>query len=342
MIRVLVVDDDRAMCDAIVDDLEARGMSARAVTSADAAFVLLVEEDFDVVVTDLNMRGMSGVELCDRVVKNRPDVPVIVVTAFGSVQTVVATLRAGAFDFLAKPFDMDELAIIVERAVTQRRLRAEVRRLRHDADRAAGFSEMIGESAAMKELFAMLARVAESDATVLLTGETGTGKELAARAVHRHSGRRDGPFIAVNCAAMPATLLESELFGHARGAFTDARAERRGLFLEADSGTLFLDEIAEMAPEIQAKLLRALEERAVRPLGANREHPFDVRLVVATKRSVSAKTSITAFRWCRWTCRRCARAATTPSCWRRPSFGVSESRAASPRCGCHPRLRSAW
>jgi two-component system response regulator HydG len=296
MTRVLVVDDEAAMATAMADELIARGIEASTVPTADEAFATLVDGDFDVVVTDLNMRGMNGIELCDRVVANRPDVPVIVVTAFGTLETAVATLRAGAFDFLTKPFDMEELAIVVERAAQHRRLRDELKRLRRVVEHAEQFEELVGSSRAMTELYALVDRVAETDATVIVSGETGTGKELVARAVHRRSRRRDGPMVAINCAAVPAGLLESELFGHVRGAFTDARADRKGLFVQAHGGTLLLDEIGEMPLEMQAKLLRALETRQVRPVGAQHEDPFDVRVVTATHRDLVASIEDGTFR----------------------------------------------
>jgi two-component system response regulator HydG len=242
------------------------------------------------------MRGMSGVDLCERVVENRPDVPVVVVTAFGSMETAVATLRAGAFDFLTKPFDIDQLAISIERAVQHRQLREEVKRLRRAVEESKKFEELVGGSEAMKEVHGFIDRVAETDATVLITGETGTGKELAARAIHRRSRRHERPMVAVNCAAVPANLLESELFGHVRGAFTDARADRKGLFVQANGGTLFLDELGEMPLEMQVKLLRALEARTVRPVGGHEEVPFDVRLVAATHKDLLASVEEGAFR----------------------------------------------
>jgi two-component system response regulator HydG len=284
--RILVVDDERAMAEAMAEELSARHLETTLLTSADEAFSMVTGGEVDVVVTDLNMRGMSGVELCERVVMNRPDVPVIVVTAFGSMETAVATLRAGAFDFLTKPFEMEQLVISVERAVHHKHLREEVKRLRAVAEESRQFKELVGTSHVMKAVYALLERIAETDATALITGETGTGKELAARAIHGRSRRSAAPMVIVNCAAVPANLLESELFGHLRGAFTDARADRKGLFMQADGGTLFLDEIGEMPLEMQAKVLRALEARTVRPVGGNQEVPFDVRLVTATHRDL--------------------------------------------------------
>jgi two-component system response regulator AtoC len=287
--RVLVVDDEQAMVDVMVDGLTTKGFEVVAVTSADEAFSKLADgDDFDVLVTDLNMRGMNGVDLCERVVQNRPDVPVVVVTAFGSMETAIATLRAGAYDFLAKPFELAALEIAVERAAGHRRLREEVKRLRRAAEESKAFEELVGVSPGMKEVYGLIDRVSETDATVLITGETGTGKELAARAIHRRSRRRDAPLVTVNCAAVPMNLLESELFGHVKGAFTDAKTDRKGLFVQAHGGTLFLDELGEMPLDMQVKLLRALEVRAVRPVGGHQEIPFDVRLLAATHQDLQA------------------------------------------------------
>jgi two-component system response regulator HydG len=212
------------------------------------------------------------------------------------LHTAVATLRAGAFDFLTKPIDSDELAGAVERAGQNRRLREEVKRLRRQAEESKRFEELVGASPAMKEVYGLIDRVAETDATVLVTGETGTGKELAARAIHRRSRRRQGPIVTINCAAVPQNLLESELFGHTKGAFTDARTDHKGLFLQAHGGTLFLDEVGEMPLEMQAKLLRALEVRTVRPVGGTQEVSFDVRLVAATHRDLQASIDEGTFR----------------------------------------------
>jgi two-component system response regulator HydG len=284
--RVLVVDDERAMCDVLVEELSHRGFTAVARTSADDASALLLDEEFSVVVTDVNMKGTSGLTLCERIVQNRPDIPVIVITAFGSIETAVATLRAGAFDFLTKPFDMAQLAQAIDRALQDRELRAEVKRLRAAVREAPQFEDMVGTSDAMKQVCAIVERVADSDATVLITGETGTGKELVARALHRRSARAQGPLVTINCAALPENLLESELFGHVRGAFTDARADRKGLLVQAHGGTVLLDEVAEMPPGMQSKLLRALETRSARAVGGSDEIPFDVRLVAATNKDL--------------------------------------------------------
>jgi two-component system response regulator AtoC len=284
--RVLVVDDEQSMCEFLHAELSTRGFDIVFRTSADEAFTLLGSEDFDVVVTDLNMRGMNGLGLCTRIVENRPDVPVIIITAFGSLETAVATIRAGAFDFVTKPFDIEELLLAIERAIRHHALEAEVKRLQRIVGESERFDEILGTSPAVQKVFERIVRVAESDATVLIAGESGTGKELVARALHRRSRRSKGPFVAINCAAMPETLLESELFGHVKGAFTDAKAPRKGLFVEASGGMLFLDEVGEMPLTMQPKMLRALETRMVRPVGGSAEIPFDVNLVTATNRDL--------------------------------------------------------
>jgi two-component system, NtrC family, response regulator AtoC len=293
---VLFVDDDQSMCDLVDTALAKRGFKVTSRTSADEAMLAVASEDYDVVVTDLNMTGMSGLDLCRRVVENRPDVPVVVVTAFGSMEAAVAAIRAGAYDFITKPFQMDELGFTIGRAVQHRSLREEVKRLRKAAAGVTQFGEMVGASPAMRKVYELLERVADTDATVLITGESGTGKELVAKAVHKRGRRGNGPFVAVNCAAVPEPILESELFGHTKGAFTDAKTGRTGLFLQATTGTLFLDEIGEMPLGMQVKLLRALQERKVRPVGGETEIPFDARIVAATNRDLESEVAEHKFR----------------------------------------------
>lgn len=294
--RILIVDDDQSMCELLQAGLKRRGFEPVWRTAAEEALALLSTEDFAVAVTDLHMEGMSGLELCRRIVENRPDTPVVVITAFGSMESAIAAIRAGAYDFITKPFEMDQFALTVERAVKHRNLQDEVKRLRQAVTESQRFDEMIGRSRAMQEVFDLVVRVAETEATVLITGESGTGKELIARAVHKRSRRRDGPFVAVNCAAMPEPLLESELFGHTRGAFTDAKAARTGLFVTASDGTLFLDEVGEMPTGMQVKLLRALQERTVRPIGGSAEIPFNTRIVASTNRDLETEVAEGRFR----------------------------------------------
>ncbi len=294
--RVLIVDDDRDMCVLLESQLKRRDINASWRSSAAEALDLLAVEDFDVIVTDLNLQGSSGLELCEQVVQNRPDVPVIVITAFGSLESAIAAIRSGAYDFVNKPFELDELVLTINRAMQHKALREEVKRLKEAVATTQGMDELVGESLGMRKVYDLIDRVAETDATVLITGESGTGKELVARALHRRSQRKAGPFVAINCAAMPETLLESELFGHVKGAFTDAKAGRAGLLLQASSGTLFFDEIGEMPLGMQPKLLRSLQERTVRPVGGSDEVPFDARIIAATNRDLESEVESNRFR----------------------------------------------
>ncbi|MBI5500701.1 MAG: sigma-54-dependent Fis family transcriptional regulator [Deltaproteobacteria bacterium] len=284
--RILIVDDDEAQCDFLRDGLATRGYEVRTCLSGEQALEALAAGDVELVVTDLNLGGMDGITLCERIVSASPDVVVLVITGFGSIQNAVAAVRAGAYDFIPKPVDLEALDLTLRRALRHRALRVEVKQLRRAVADAQGFGEFLGTSPAMNRVYDLLERAADSDATVLVTGESGTGKELAARALHERSRRRNGPFVAVNCSAIPETLLEGQLFGHVKGAFTDARESRTGLFLQATGGTLFLDEIAEMPLALQPKLLRALQERTVRPIGGAAEVPFDARIVAASNRDL--------------------------------------------------------
>jgi two-component system response regulator HydG len=293
---VLVVDDDPGMCELLAAGLTHRDFQVRCRTSGAAGLALAAEEAFDAVLTDLNMSGMSGLELCRRLAEVQPDLPVLVLTAFGSLDTAVGAIRAGAYDFITKPVDLEALALALERAVKHRALKEEVTRLRRVVRETRHFEDILGGSAAMQKVFELLDRVAESEATVLVSGESGTGKEMVARALHARSPRRQKAFVALNCAAMPEALLESELFGHARGAFTDAKEARVGLFVQAHGGTLFLDEIGDMPLGLQPKLLRALQERVVRPVGGESEVPFDVRIVVATNHDLESLVEEKRFR----------------------------------------------
>jgi two-component system response regulator AtoC len=280
--KLLIVDDDLPFCQTIERGLSRRGFEISCQQGGEQGLMWIAEHDVDVVLTDLRMRGMDGLALCERVAANRPDVPVVVITAFGNYETAVAAMRAGAYDFVSKPVDLDQLAFTLERAAKHRALTEEVKRLRQVRSGDNRHQELLGSSVAMRKVHELIDRVADTDASVLLTGESGTGKEVVARAIHRASPRREGPFVAVNCAAIPEALLESELFGHVKGAFTDAHAPRAGLLAQANGGTLFLDEIGEMPVALQPKLLRALQERQIRPVGQDGEQPFDARLVCAT------------------------------------------------------------
>jgi two-component system response regulator HydG len=294
--RVLCIDDDQDQCDLLEIALSRLGFAPTTSTSPKEALELVVKESFDVILTDLGMGEMDGLALCERVVSVRPGIPIIVLTGQGSMETAIGAMRAGAYDYLTKPVDPKLLQISVARAAQHHHLTTEVVRLKEALDEQPAASSLVGESPPMERVRDLIRRVGDSDAAVLVHGETGTGKELVARAVHGASPRANGPFVALNCAAIPPQLLESELFGHARGAFTDAKTARQGLFVEASGGTLFLDEIGEMPLEMQAKLLRALQEKKVRPIGSTAEVAFDARIVTATHQDLEAAILARRFR----------------------------------------------
>ncbi len=284
--HILVIDDERSMLELLETDLALRGYKVSGFTSSVAALEALAATDAQVVLTDFHMPGVNGLQVCERVVANRPDIPVVVMTAFGSMETAIEAIRAGAWDFVTKPIEMELLAVVIDRAVRHHNLQEEVRRLSNKPEPADRFEGLIGSSPVLQKLFDQIRKIAPITANVLITGESGTGKELVAQAIHRHSDRKDGPFVGINCAAIPENLMESELFGHAKGAFTDARTERKGLFQQAQGGTLFLDEIGDFPLSLQAKLLRAMEQRTVRPVGSDKEVSFDARILTATNRDL--------------------------------------------------------
>lgn len=294
--NVLVVDDDKPTCDLLKLSLDSEHFDVQTCSGARQALTLMRDHEFAVVITDLNLGGESGIELCRQIVQESPDTPVIVITAFGTLDTAVLAIRAGAYDFVTKPFEIETVVVALERAIQHRDLTREVRQLRTAVAELKGFGGLLGSSSAMQRLYALLERVARSNVNVLITGESGTGKEMVARALHERDVRRERPFVAINCAALPESLLESELFGHTRGAFTDAKVAKRGLFLEADGGTLFLDEVGDLPRGLQPKLLRALEQRTVRPLGGSSELPFEARIVAATHRDLQSAVEEGSFR----------------------------------------------
>jgi two-component system response regulator HydG len=285
---VLVVDDDPEVCELVRYGLTPQGIDVVTRQSGEDAFAIVGSTELDCVVTDLAMPGMHGFELIDRITANRPELPVIVMTGTGDFPTAVAAMRAGAYDFVTKPIDLAALSLSIRRAAEKRTLRAEVSRLRRVVAEARRFEHLVGASAAMQAVYDVIEQVGPTDATVLITGQSGTGKEIVARALHHQSRRGAGPFVAVDCAAIPEPLIESELFGHVRGAYTDAKLGRAGLLAQASGGTLFLDEIADLPASVQPKLLRVLQERRLRPVGGDTEQAFDVRLVAATNRDLEA------------------------------------------------------
>ncbi|MDJ0762654.1 MAG: sigma-54 dependent transcriptional regulator [Myxococcota bacterium] len=294
--RLLLVDDDPDLVALTKKRLEKYGFVVACADNAEAALLASETDNFDAVVTDLSMPGMTGIELTERLSQNRPSMPVIVMTSFGDLDTAIAAIRAGAYDFITKPIELKALLLALERAVQFGYLREEVRVLRHAARNVDRFESLKGESQAMRGMYEIIAKAAETDVTVLITGESGTGKELIARALHDRSSRRSGPFVAVNCSALPENLLESELFGHVKGAFTDAKTARTGLFAQAREGTIFLDEIGDMPLGLQAKILRALEARKIRPIGGSAEVAYNARIVAATNRNLATAVKEKLFR----------------------------------------------
>jgi two-component system, NtrC family, response regulator HydG len=294
--RVMVVDDDLALAETVRDGLVDRGYDAFAVGSGKDAVRRISEGDFDALVTDLRMPGADGLDLLALSRQAAPDRPVIVMTAFSAVETAIESIRRGAYHYLTKPFKADELALFLDRALAEARLRREAVVLRRALRDQFALSSIVGRSGAMRDVCDLAERVADATAPVLLLGETGTGKGLLAQAIHASGARATRPFVTVNCASVPEALLESELFGHVKGAFTGATSGRKGLFEEASGGTLFLDEIGEMPAPVQAKLLHALERGVVRALGSDKERAVDVRVVAATHRDLRARVREGAFR----------------------------------------------
>jgi two-component system response regulator HydG len=294
--RVLVVDDERDVCEFLEASLTQRGVQVLTTTRAESALEIASHDELDVVLSDLRLDHMDGLELCRRMAERQPNLPVVLITGDGSLDAAVGAIRAGAYDFITKPIDIDALDVAIQRAARHRRLTDEVHRLRDQVAKMHNSDDMVGGSGAIRRVRDLMERIGPTDATVLIAGESGTGKELVARGIHDRSDKRRGEFVAINCAAVAANLLESELFGHVKGAFTDARADREGLFVRANDGTLFLDEIGEMPLEMQVKLLRALQARVVRPVGGNEEIPFNTRIIAATNRDLEAEIERGRFR----------------------------------------------
>jgi DNA-binding NtrC family response regulator len=285
---ILVVDDDADQRASLKEDLEHEGFAIELAAGGRAGLERVKRGGIDLVVSDVKMPDLDGLDLLREVRAIDPSLCVIIITGFGSIDTAIRAVKLGAYDYLPKPFETDHLLLLIDKALGERALRSEVVRLREEVNRRDRLDNLIGRSPAMQEVFGLIRRMANSQASVLVTGDSGTGKELVARAIHAHGPRKARPFVAMNCAAIPETLLESELFGYARGAHSTARLDRQGLLVEADGGTLFLDEIAEMPLRLQPKLLRVLQDGEVRPLGTNKVERVDVRVIAATNRDLTA------------------------------------------------------
>jgi DNA-binding NtrC family response regulator len=285
--EILVVDDDARMRELVAKVLAREGYSVRPLPCGQDVLQTLEEGPADLVISDIRMPAMDGLTLLQEIKRVAPETSVLLMTAFGSIDTAVQAIKAGAYDYVTKPFKMDEIIVVVRRAMEERRLRAEVRALREEVSTKYNFSNILGKSQPMLDLFALIKKVAGSRSTVLIQGRSGTGKELVAKAIHYNSPRRERSLVTVNCSAIPKELLESELFGHVKGAFTGAVANKRGLFEEADGGSLFLDEIGELPPELQVKLLRVIQEREFKRVGDIRTITVDVRLIAATNRDLA-------------------------------------------------------
>jgi DNA-binding NtrC family response regulator len=284
--KVLVVEDDDAMRDLLVEEVSDAGFNVVSAPDGRAGVDVVLSTAIDLIITDLRMPDLDGFDLIRDVQATRQAPHIVMITAFGSIETAIKAVKLGAFDYITKPFEIEELLLVADKALKDRELHRHIEHLQREVEGKYRFGNIVGESKAMQEVLNLVTRISTSDAFVLITGESGTGKELIARAIHYNSPRASSPFVAVNLAAVPHQLIESELFGHKRGAFTGAHSERAGLFSEADGGTLFLDEIGELAPELQAKLLRVLQEGEIRPLGAEKVEHVDVRVVAATNRDL--------------------------------------------------------
>jgi two-component system nitrogen regulation response regulator GlnG len=286
--RILIADDEDSLRWVLEKGLRQIGYDVTAVADGESALRASEAEPFDLVFLDIRMPGLDGLTTLERLREMRPEACVVVMTAHGTMDTAIKAMQQGAYDYLAKPFDLDEVLLLTERALSAARLNQEVTRLRRGLEEVREFSALIGRHPRMQDVYKTIGRIASTDVTVLLRGESGTGKELVARAIHDYSRRSGRPFVAVSCAAIPATLLESEMFGHERGAFTDAKERRMGKFELAHGGTFYLDEIGDMPLELQTKLLRALQERAIERLGGREAIPINVRVLAATNRDLEA------------------------------------------------------
>lgn len=286
-IRILVVDDDPSLRNMMNIVLKKDGFDVTCVENARVALSTLKEESFELIISDIKMPDVSGIDLLRKVKSLNPDMPVVMITAYGSTHDAVEAMKLGAENYITKPFNLDELKIIIDKILYKKSIEKENVELRTRLTEKELFENIIGQNPRMQKIFDLIDTVGKTDSTVLVSGKSGTGKELIARAIHNKSTRKNSKFVSINCGALPENLLESELFGHVKGAFTDAVKDKKGLFEEAHGGTLFLDEIGEMAQTMQVKLLRALQERKIRPVGSNQEISVDVRIISATNKDLA-------------------------------------------------------
>ena len=294
--KILVVDDELSMREFLSILLEREGYSTLLAENAESALQLLESEDFALVISDVNMPGLDGIRLLERIKKLTPETAVLLITAFSTAEQAVEAMKLGAYDYIAKPFKVEEIKVLVRNALEKRTLQKENIRLKQEIQERYGFSGLIGKSKKMREVYTLIEKVSTSNTNVLVLGESGTGKELAAKAIHYNSPRKDKPFVPVNCGAIPENLMESELFGHKKGSFTGAIADRPGLFEQAEGGTLFLDEIGEIPLQLQTKLLRVLQEREFRKVGGTEDKRADVRIVAASNRELEEQVNEGSFR----------------------------------------------
>jgi len=296
MEKILIIDDEKSILDLLSVVFEKEGYHVETSLAATRAVDLMGHKDFDLIISDIKMPKMNGMELLKYVRENRPDIPVVMITAYGTIKQAVEALKAGAMDYVVKPFDVEELKIIVAQGLEKKRLKEENIFLKKELKKKYDFENMVGKSKTMKEIYSLIEKVALTDSTVLISGESGTGKEMAARAVHFLSPRRERAFVSLNCGALPENLLESELFGHVKGSFTGAVATKKGMFEIAEKGTLFLDEVSEMSPWTQVKLLRSLQDKKIRRVGGTEEIPVDVRIIAATNQNLQQRMDDGKFR----------------------------------------------
>lgn len=296
MESILIVEDDLNMAEMLKDHLKKRGFAADSTYNAIDALRSMEDRHYDLVISDLMMKDINGLELLDSIKKIRNDTEVIIITAFGSIETAVEAIKRGAYHFIAKPFKLTDMDVIIQKAIEDRRIKKENLFLRETVEKNYQFENIIGRSKVMEEVFELIKRVSATNSNVIIYGGSGTGKELAAKAIHFNSPRKMMPFIAINCSAIPNGLLESELFGHLKGAFTSAHITKKGLFEEADGGSIFLDEIGDMSLNLQSKLLRVIENKELRPVGGNESRKIDIRIITATNKNLLKEVKTGNFR----------------------------------------------